>query len=105
MEELSRIFGGSQDEEETANARRILEQEGAAKTLDAFLSSAPADRTHRRAKSDMGREEGLRRAAGSGGGTVPYLGTFLTDLTFIDEACPDQVRPASRLLLPLYKEF
>ena len=114
FDELAAVFGGSQDVEQSGGGRAVLEAEGTGKTssrVDDFLAASalsrgasedddkghsnhskhhPQPRPHRRARSDVGAED--RRVSSGGGGTVPYLGSFLTDLTFIDEALPDTVK-------------
>uniref|UniRef100_A0A915L8S6 Ras-GEF domain-containing protein n=1 Tax=Romanomermis culicivorax TaxID=13658 RepID=A0A915L8S6_ROMCU len=68
----------------------LLEKEGTAKVVSQELKKSTANRLdyhrkkqlkYRRVKSDVGEIQG----------TVPYLGTFLTDLTMIDTASPDFV--------------
>ncbi|KAE9413252.1 hypothetical protein Angca_003772, partial [Angiostrongylus cantonensis] len=61
------------------NARRILEQEGTAKSSP--LRRPQLVQNCRRTKSDVNLAECQ--------GTVPYLGSFLTDLTMIDQATQD----------------
>jgi len=71
--------------------RSLLEAEGTAKF--STPSKSPKDK---RFLSRVLRTNGSSRGTSSAendspNGTIPYLGTFLTDLTFIDSAIPDQV--------------
>lgn len=78
FDELARIF--SEDNNRWAQ-RELLMREGTAKFADTVGEN---DRQlqkllHERGSSDVSH------------GTIPYLGTFLTDLTMIDTAIPDTV--------------
>jgi len=68
--------------------RTLLEMEGTAK----FSTPAknPKDKKFFRAWTS-GRLGSSGTEIESPNGTIPYLGTFLTDLTFIDAAIPDKV--------------
>ncbi|PAV58040.1 hypothetical protein WR25_18807 [Diploscapter pachys] len=76
--ELSTIFDMDEQGDEK-NARKILEQEGTAKSSP--LRRPQLVQNCRRTKSDVNLAECQ--------GTVPYLGSFLTDLTMIDQAAQD----------------
>ncbi|VIO89061.1 Uncharacterized protein BM_BM3662 [Brugia malayi] len=76
--ELASIFDADDDGEER-RARQILEEEGTAKKSP--LRRPQLIQNCRRTKSDVNLAESQ--------GTVPYLGTFLTDLSMIDQANPD----------------
>lgn len=76
--ELAKIFS---EENNQTNCRNLLIKEGSAKFVDTIRSSAKqlqkvVDKLPREYTSTMQ-------------GTIPYLGTFLTDLTMIDVAIPD----------------
>ncbi|KAJ1357020.1 hypothetical protein KIN20_015039 [Parelaphostrongylus tenuis] len=76
--DLSSIYDMDEEGDER-NARRILEQEGTAKSSP--LRRPQLVQNCRRTKSDVNLAECQ--------GTVPYLGSFLTDLTMIDQAAQD----------------
>uniref|UniRef100_A0A915Q5I0 Ras-GEF domain-containing protein n=1 Tax=Setaria digitata TaxID=48799 RepID=A0A915Q5I0_9BILA len=76
--DLASIFDADDDGEER-RARQILEEEGTAKKSP--LRRPQLIQNCRRTKSDVNLAESQ--------GTVPYLGTFLTDLSMIDQANPD----------------
>ncbi|CAJ0956448.1 unnamed protein product, partial [Mesorhabditis belari] len=76
--ELASIFATDVDGDEQ-NARRILDEEGTAKSSP--LRRPQLIQNCRRTKSDVNLAECQ--------GTVPYLGSFLTDLTMIDQAASD----------------
>ncbi|KAG0712339.1 Ral guanine nucleotide dissociation stimulator-like 1 [Chionoecetes opilio] len=80
FEELARIFS---EENNQLNQRELLMKEGTAKHAQA---------TH---ASDRHLPKALEKLATNplaiSYGTIPYLGTFLTDLTMIDTAIPDTV--------------
>lgn len=76
--ELASIFDAS-DDGEVSRVRQILEEEGTAKSSP--LRRPQLIQNCRRTKSDVNLAESQ--------GTVPYLGTFLTDLSMIDQANPD----------------
>ncbi|MFH4974472.1 hypothetical protein AB6A40_001181 [Gnathostoma spinigerum] len=78
FKELASIFSIADDGEEQ-RVRRILEEEGTAKSSP--LRRPQLIQNCRRSKSDVNLAESQ--------GTVPYLGNFLTDLTMIDQAQPD----------------
>lgn len=76
--ELSSIYETDEDGDQ-GNARKILEQEGTAKSSP--LRRPQLIQNCRRTKSDVNLAECQ--------GTVPYLGNFLTDLAMVDESTPD----------------
>ncbi|CAJ0574666.1 unnamed protein product, partial [Mesorhabditis spiculigera] len=76
--ELAAIFAIDVDGDEH-NARKILDEEGTAKSSP--LRRPQLIQNCRRTKSDVNLAECQ--------GTVPYLGSFLTDLTMIDQAASD----------------
>ncbi|XP_023722934.1 ral guanine nucleotide dissociation stimulator-like 1 isoform X3 [Cryptotermes secundus] len=80
FEELARIF--SEDNNQWAQ-RELLMREGTAKFADTV------------GENDRQLQKVFQRQLNNSGsishGTIPYLGTFLTDLTMIDTAIPDMV--------------
>uniref|UniRef100_A0A1A8F105 Ral guanine nucleotide dissociation stimulator-like 1 n=1 Tax=Nothobranchius korthausae TaxID=1143690 RepID=A0A1A8F105_9TELE len=81
FEELSDIFS---DHNNYLTSRELLMREGTSKF--ASLESCAKEhqkRTHKRLQ--------LQKEMGAMQGTIPYLGTFLTDLTMMDTALPDLV--------------
>ncbi|KAM8875473.1 ral guanine nucleotide dissociation stimulator-like 1 [Spinachia spinachia] len=81
FEELSDIFS---DHNNYLTSRELLMREGTSKF--ASLESCAKEhqkRTHKRLQ--------LQKEMGAMQGTIPYLGTFLTDLTMMDTALPDYV--------------
>ncbi|XP_069698591.1 ral guanine nucleotide dissociation stimulator-like 1 isoform X2 [Periplaneta americana] len=80
FEELARIF--SEDNNRWAQ-RELLMREGTAKFADTV------------GENDRQLQKVFQRQLNNSGnishGTIPYLGTFLTDLTMIDTAIPDMV--------------
>ncbi|XP_040041214.1 ral guanine nucleotide dissociation stimulator-like 1 isoform X1 [Gasterosteus aculeatus] len=81
FEELSDIFS---DHNNYLTSRELLMREGTSKF--ASLESCAKEhqkRTHKRLQ--------LQKEMGAMQGTIPYLGTFLTDLTMMDTALPDLI--------------
>ncbi|XP_076314128.1 ral guanine nucleotide dissociation stimulator-like [Tachypleus tridentatus] len=77
--ELARIFS---EENNYNTCRNLLQREGSAKFV-----SAVGQEDHQLQKALQ--KQMLSGSCGPMQGTIPYLGTFLTDLTMIDSAIPD----------------
>ncbi len=78
FEELARIFSG---ENNALAQRELLVREGTARFADTV-----GENDHQMQKILQKHSENSRAISY---GTIPYLGTFLTDLTMIDTAIPD----------------
>jgi ral guanine nucleotide dissociation stimulator-like 1 len=77
---------GARSEENNAVAQReLLVREGTARFAD-----TAGEKDHHLQKMLQKHQENSR---GISYGTIPYLGTFLTDLIMIDTAIPDVVGP------------
>uniref|UniRef100_T1JJE6 Ral guanine nucleotide dissociation stimulator-like 1 n=1 Tax=Strigamia maritima TaxID=126957 RepID=T1JJE6_STRMM len=80
FEELARIFS---EDNNQSTARELLMKEGTAKMAESV------------GVNDRHMQKRIQKQNSNSGsiirGTVPYLGTFLTDLTMIDTAIPDTI--------------
>lgn len=85
FQELAEIFSGDNNQ---MMARELLMKEGTAK----FADTESGMNTIARRRKSINPFLSTRKSTGnwrSVQGTVPYLGTFLTDLTMVDTAIPD----------------
>ena len=71
--------------------RTLLEAEGTAKFPTPSKSPREKRFLNRVLRSSQSTTRLFPPEGESPNGTIPYLGTFLTDLTFIDSAIPDKV--------------
>ena len=100
--QLSQIFS---EENNRMAQRSLLETEGTAKFPTP--SKSPKDKRFlsRVLRTSQGSRGNSAVENDSPNGTIPYLGTFLTDLTFIDSAIPDYVHDGLLNFEKRRKEF
>ncbi|CAF3953770.1 unnamed protein product [Adineta steineri] len=92
LEELKNVFGSCADRKQ---ARAILDKEGTAKYVDSTTMSTTLGRKFRH-KSTRDHHKSTMI------GTVPYLGIYLSDLTYIDSAYPNTIdNESNNDLIPL----
>ncbi|CAG7837545.1 unnamed protein product [Allacma fusca] len=86
--QLSQIFS---EENNRMAQRTLLETEGTAKFPTPTKSPKEKRFLNRVLRSSQSTTKLFPAEIDTPNGTIPYLGTFLTDLTFIDSALPDRV--------------